>query len=214
MSQRVSFFIDGFNVYHSIKEALKIGAVKNAKWIDYRELCNTILVEFGHFGTGSKLAEVHYFSALAEHLPDAQVANRHRALITALKSTGVKVTLGNFKRKMLKCKKCSKQYPGFEEKETDINLALALVKAFISDECDTAVIISGDTDLVAAVKTAKELFPEKPVGIGFPFLRKNDHFRNCADFTFNISAKRYQRHQLPNVITLEGGKEISKPTSW
>ncbi len=82
------------------------------------------------------------------------------------------------------------------------------------DECDTAVILSGDTDLVAAVVTAKQLFPGKRVAVGFPYKRANHHFRTVADFTFKISAERYARHQFPDPITLPDGTVLHKPAPW
>ncbi len=124
------------------------------------------------------------------------------------------MVLGNFKKKRALCKHCKQIYIAHEEKETDINIALYLFKLFIKDSCDTAVIISGDTDLVAAINNAKEIFPNKKVAVGVPFGRKNNYFEKVADFTFDIKAKRYERYQLDNPIVSREGKALYKPEQW
>src|SRR5216683_3165229 len=96
---RVRFLVDGFNLYHSILAAerhLKSGPLR---WLNIRGLCTTIV--HSAFGPGYTLEGVHYFSALAKHLEQSKpdVVQRHRTLIAALESTGVEVTLANFKRK-------------------------------------------------------------------------------------------------------------------
>lgn len=134
--------------------------------------------------------------------------------IDALKSTGVNVVLGNFKRKNAYCRNCKTSYFVHEEKETDINIACYLLKLFLDKTCDTAVILSGDTDLIAAISMAKQIFPTNQVIIGFPYLRSNHHFKQIADFTFDIKAKRYERYQLADAITLPDGSKLNKPPTW
>ena len=214
MTNRVSFLIDGFNVYHSIKAALKDGGIKNAKWLDYTGFCQSFLGEVKEFGSPAAIARIHYFTALATHLSDPKIAARHRAYIAALTDRGVHVVLANFKQKNPRCSQCGKYYVAYEEKETDVNIAVALIRAFIEDECDTAVIVSGDTDLVAAVTAAKSLFPAKKVAVAFPYRRYNTHFKSIADFTFKIKPHRYERYQLANPVVLNDGTTIDKPLSW
>jgi hypothetical protein len=45
--------------------------------------------------------------------------------IQALESVGIQISLGNFKRKRVRCKaSCGLEGWGYEEKESDVNLAL------------------------------------------------------------------------------------------
>ena len=207
---RVSFFIDGFNVYHSIKEALGDGLITNGKWLDYRALCQSYL---GLIGKDATLANVNYYSAIATHIPDA--ALRHKSLIEVIRDQGINVTLGNFKRKEVTCRaQCRLRFTTHEEKETDLNIGLGLVGAFHADSCDVAVIVSGDTDLIAAIRQAKLLFPSKRIFMAFPYKRHNNYFQSFVDQTIKIPALRYQQFQMPASVQLNSGKTISKPVGW
>jgi uncharacterized LabA/DUF88 family protein len=211
---RVSFFIDGFNVYHSIKAAISDGSITSGKWLDFKALCESYigLVGSGHTD-GAILSKVHYYSALAHHIPAA--AHRHRSLIDVLTDQGVDVVLGNFKRKDIRCRaQCQQIFTAHEEKETDLNIGLGLVSAFHTNECDVAVIMSGDTDLLAAIRQAKSLFPNNRLCVAFPYKRFNNHFRSFVDQTIKIPAVRYQQYQLPDPFSLSTGGTISKPPSW
>jgi len=140
---------------------------------------------------------------------------RHRILIEALRLFGVEIVLGNFKAKRIVCQaECGLRFVTYEEKETDVNIAVRLLRLFIEDECDTVVIMSGDTDLVSAICTVKQIFPHKRIGVAFPYKRSNGHFRQVADFTFKISAERYQQYQLSDSLIGLEGKLITKPLQW
>ncbi len=76
---RTIFLIDGFNVYHSLKQAsmdLRL-AGRGTRWLNLNELCRTSLSSIGAAAT---LEGIIYFSAYAKHrIPmDADVINRHK----------------------------------------------------------------------------------------------------------------------------------------
>lgn len=213
--KRISFLIDGFNLYHSIKQAshqLKLGG-KNTKWINIYSLCESYLHLFGR---ENRVEEVYYFSALATHLqavkPD--VVKRHRVFIEGLRSTGIHVELGRFKKKTIYCKNCKKVMIRHEEKETDVAISAKLLELFMLDKCDTAVLVTGDTDLAAGVKVARKLFPQKEICFAFPFKRKNKELKRLAPSSFQISARAYTAHQFPNPIILGDGRKLNKPSKW
>ena len=95
---RVSFLIDGFNVYHSLKEASKhlgLGGY-GTRWLDLHSLCRSYLHLFGPKAT---LGGVYYFTAFAHHVKRPNVVKRHKDYISCLKHTGVQVELSRFKEK-------------------------------------------------------------------------------------------------------------------
>lgn len=154
---KVSFFIDGFNVYHSIKAALDDGSIPNGKWLDYKSLCTSYL---GLVAKDAQLGSINYFSAIATHIPAA--ALRHRVLLEVMRDQGINVILGNFKRKTITCRApggCGLQFNSHEEKETDLNIGLGLIGAFLADECDVAIVVSGDTDLLPQFVKQSHYFP-------------------------------------------------------
>ena len=76
--------------------------------------------------------------------------------------------MGNFKKKPRYCKTCNRTWIGHEEKESDVCLAVTLVKEAVKNSFDLALIISADSDIAPAIRTVKELTPEKKVKILIP----------------------------------------------
>ncbi|UBF27051.1 NYN domain-containing protein [Kovacikia minuta CCNUW1] len=210
---RVTFIIDGFNLYHSVRDAAHdLGGV-STKWLDIRSLCSSYIYLLGKTAS---LHEIHYFSALATHLEasDPDVTRRHRSFIRCLQATGVIAELNRFKRKSMRCPSCKHNFYRREEKETDVALAVKLLELFVTDSCDTVVLVTGDTDLAPAVRTAKQLFSNKKVIFAFPYKRKNQELVKLAPGSFEIKKEQYVKHQFPNPYVLLDGSIISKPTSW
>ncbi|MBN2483641.1 MAG: NYN domain-containing protein [Candidatus Omnitrophica bacterium] len=209
---RVTFLIDGFNVYHSIL-SLKKSTGYRAKWLNLSSLCSSYL---NLFGKDARLQDIYYFSALAHYLSakDPGKITKHKNYITCLESLGIKVELGRFKEKEVFCDQCKSMILKHEEKETDVAIGVKLLEILFTDSCDSVVIISGDTDLSPAVRRCTELFPKKKILFAFPFARKNKELLSLAPGSFSISKKQYLRHKLPDPVILSDGKEIRKPSSW
>jgi hypothetical protein len=83
---RVSFYIDGFNLYHAIDE---LGDA-TLKWLDLRSLC------FSFLRPHNVLGRLAYFTALNRW--NASKRERHLDYIKALEATGVEVIRGSFDR--------------------------------------------------------------------------------------------------------------------
>jgi uncharacterized LabA/DUF88 family protein len=209
---RTVFLIDGFNLYHSVRDAARPTGGRGTKWLNVKALCESYLHLVGGHAV---LSGVYYFSALAKHLESSApaVTRRHRAYLDCLRSTGVTIELSRFKEKTITCDHCRQTLIRHEEKETDVAIAARLLESFQSDESDTAIIMSGDTDLAPAVRTAQRLFPEKTTGFAFPFGRKNRELAQLVPLSFQISRKQYVNHQFPPSIKL-AGRTIEKPSNW
>lgn len=210
---RVTFIVDGFNLYHSLRNAERDLDGATTKWLDLCSLCRSYLHLFGR---QADLEEVYYFSALAKHLEsdNPNVTRRHRTYIRCLKDTGVQVELNRFKKKRLKCPSCRSWFTKHEEKETDVAIAVQLLALLVEDRCDTAVVVSGDTDLAPAFKTAESLFPEKRVSFAFPYNRRNNELADMAPGSFGMSKGQYVKHQFDDPHELTDGTEVPKPSSW
>jgi uncharacterized LabA/DUF88 family protein len=230
---RVAFIVDGFNVYHSIREAEKLTAARPQRWLDLKSLCASYLP---HFGRAATLQGVYYFSALARHLaathPDIEL--RHQAYLEALESTGVEVTLASFKLRTqyvplkhcalrvwplrrpvhLPIPRCSVIVTRAEEKQTDVAIASKMFELLQRNAADAVVLVSGDTDLIPAIRTASTLFPTCTVAVCFPFKRHNAELRAAVQRSFKIGKDQYAKHQLPDPIVLPNGHLIRKPPSW
>lgn len=208
---RVSFLVDGFNMYHSLDELNAITGA-SVKWLDLRALCGRYLHAVRH-GVGERveLAEVHWFSARPDFLtrrnPDAVA--RYDTYRAALEASGVRTHLSQFKNKHITGPHCRREFVRPEEKETDVALATAMLEVLVTEECDTVVLVTGDTDLIPGVATVKRLLPRSKIGAAFPFMRHNVELENAVDYAFKINQKDVQKAQFPGTY-----KGSTKPPTW
>jgi uncharacterized LabA/DUF88 family protein len=212
---RVMFFIDGFNVYHSLNifSLQKKGSIKYKHfefrkylWLDLRSLAERFTRK------QDTISGVFYFSAYATWKPYSM--KRHKRFVGALESRGVNVVMGRFKEKDRYCKICGASYKGREEKQTDVNIAIYLFKEAVADNYDTAILITSDTDLVPAIKEVRSLFPQKKIGVVFPFKRWAFELRNACHFYRIIEKKHLSKNQLPDQVPLPNGITLNRPRRW
>jgi uncharacterized LabA/DUF88 family protein len=210
---RTTFLVDGFNVYHSVIAASNDLGGKSTKWLDFHSLLSSYLPVIG---AGASLENIYYFTALAHHMDSSRpgVTARHRAYIECLKSTGVIPILSRFKYKKVYCHICKKENVHYEEKETDVAISIKLMEQFYKDEADTVVLVTGDTDLAPAVRSASQLFPTKQIAFAFPYKRKNNELAQLVSKYFLIRKERYVAHQLADPFVLPSGRNIPKPNTW
>jgi uncharacterized LabA/DUF88 family protein len=207
----VIFLIDGFNLYHSILDIQYHHPDIHVKWLNIYNFCFSFL----HIiNTKASLEKIYYFSAYATHLNDHDTIKRHSNYIDCLKSTGIEPILGRFKPKIVNCPYCKKGFEKHEEKETDVAIAIKLIEVLAKNECDIVVLVTGDTDVIPAINTAKSLFQNKSVLCAFPFGRKNKELQNVAPQSFKIGINSYINNQFPNPVLLRNQTQLYKPSTW
>jgi len=210
---RVTFFVDGFNLYHSVCSAGRLHDGTPLKWLDLRGLFSAHL---DLVGNDVILGGILYYTAYTEHLSKVQPdkIRRHRAYVRALTASGVKVEVSHFKRKDSWDTYTGQQFVTHEEKETDVAIACAVLEGAARDEFDVAVLVTGDTDLRPCVHAFKRLYPHKRLIFAFPFDRKNHELARIAPGSFTLSAESYAEHQLPERCKLPSGKHVYCPKEW
>jgi uncharacterized LabA/DUF88 family protein len=210
---RTSFLVDGFNLYHSLREAADALPGARTRWLELAALARANLYIVGN---GASLESIHYFSALATHLEASKpgVTNRHRLYLAALEDAGVIVELGRFKARVTRCDACGAPLVRPEEKETDVAIATRLLEIFHAGRCETAVVVSGDTDLAPAVRTVQRLVPAARILFAFPYARKNRELARLAPGSFVIGREAYVRHQLPDPVITADGRRLHRPPAW
>jgi uncharacterized LabA/DUF88 family protein len=173
---RVSFFIDGFNLYHSLKDN-----APDCRWLNLRKLCE-------HYIDSSKevIGSIYYFSAIANWHPDVTKAQKHSLYIERLRKENVIPILGKFKEKDIHCKECGRSFKSHEEKRTDVNIALKIVSEAVLNSYDTGILVSGDTDMIPAIETVRNLALNKRIGVLFPLRRFSNELKEIADFNLRI----------------------------
>lgn len=220
---RLRFLVDGFNVYHGLKAAADDQCAEDAtplnqqgtRWFDLRQYCESFVADV--CPSGSSIERIQYFSAFARHMqarhPD--VVARHHSYIECLQDQGIEVMMGQFKElKGRTCPKCGAPISRHEEKETDVAMAANLMAAFAKNECDAAVLVTGDTDMVPVVKVARGVFPHKKIGFLFPYRRSNEELVKLADFHKRTKRKACFASQLPDPFVKADGSKVLKPASW
>jgi len=197
---RVCFFVDGFNLYHSLKEF-----TPQYRWLNLWKLCKRFTK------SEETVAGVYYFSAFANWNPEKE--ERHRLYIRALRNEGVIPVLGKFKKITRHCSFCKQNYPTHEEKQTDVNIAMYLFECAFKNAFDRAVIISGDSDLIPPIQKIQENFASKKVGVIAPVGRKTKELKEVADFFIKMRSAHLKDSLFPRQYPI-GDEILEAPADW
>jgi len=158
------------------------------------------------------IPKVFYFTALATWNSDK--VERHKRYIKALSFFGVVPVYGQFRNVSKHCLACNRYYNTFEEKETDVNIALELYRQAAVDAFDTAVVLSGDSDLVPVIKAVKKDFPNKRLGVLVPPNGRAKLLKESVHFHHKIRYNHLSASLLPECVTLADGSRLDCPNSW
>ena len=201
---KIYFLIDGFNYYHAVDANPKY---RRYKWISLAKLCRCFVID-----KRDTIAGIEYFTTLTTW--DSAKAARHKLFIRAQENEGVRITYGEFKRKARRCRLCRKTSLTFEEKQTDVNIALRLFQLAVLDQYDKAIIVSGDTDLLPAVRVVQSTFPSKQIGVVIPISRASEDLKKQADFHYKMKEKHLHSSLYPENLTLTDGSVVQRPKNW
>lgn len=206
MPGRVITYIDGFNLYFGMREA----GLRRAYWLDLVALSRHLLKP------DQCLVRARYFTArvkAALHAPGKQ--QRQASYLDALTTLAdLDIMYGHYLSKPMTCKRCGATWDRHEEKMTDVNIACALLEDAYRDRYDTALIISGDSDLTPPIRLVRSAFPAKRVVVVFPPKRHSESLRQAAHGHFALGQDRLRASQLPDAIVLAGGHTLHRPPEW
>lgn len=206
---RTYVYIDAFNLY--------FGCVKNTpfKWLDLSKLCSILLPQH-------QIERIKYFTAYVKALPNSPNAPaRQQIYLRALRTLpNLEIIYGHFLSHHVRMPLAN---PGLghpktveviktEEKGSDVNLAVHLLHDAYQDRYESAVIVSGDSDLLAAVQIVKNELG-KPVGVLNPQKRPSRMLEQYATFYKHIRPGVLAASQFPVTLTDEHGT-FSKPAGW
>ena len=199
--ERVIVYVDGFNLYFGIKTTYP-----SLKWLNLNMLAQNLLKEH------QILIDIKYYTAMISN--NHSKVKRQVSYIDVLKHCGVKVILGQYKSKTQVCRSCEVKFKIFEEKMTDVNISVDLLMDAVDDNYDTAILISGDTDLIPPLKIIKKRFDTKKILAIFPPQRANKAVKKEVYASFTLGRKLLLDSQFENAITLSNGTQITKPKEW
>ena len=200
--ERVVVYIDGFNLYFGMVEA----GLTKSKWLDVYALSRNITKP------NQKLVAVKYFTSRVNNAPDKQ--KRQSTYLEALKTMGVKIFYGHYQNDNINCKRCGNTWKKGNEKMTDVNIATNLMMDAVMDIYDTAILISGDSDLVPPINAVHKYFHSKRIVVAFPPKRMNNTVAIASKGNFVIGRKKIMGSQLSKEVIKKDGFVLRKPKEW
>ena len=200
---RIAFLVDGFNIYHALDCSRPL---HKYKWLNFARLARCYVTQ------KDTIQEVVYFTTLLTWDPGKTV--RHKLLIRANENAGVRVVFGKFKRRDVHCRLRGGVFTKPEEKQTDVNIAIELLRLAVADRYDKAILISGDTDLLPAVKAVQTTFPGKQIGVVLPIGRASEELKENADFHYRMKEKHLASSRFADTIALPDGSSLTCPSAW
>ncbi|MDO9319748.1 MAG: NYN domain-containing protein [Gammaproteobacteria bacterium] len=217
-------YIDGYNLFYGRLRATPY------KWLDIVKLSELIIkiqspessilkvkyftapikANFSSHGQLSVQSQTNYNRALAHLYPGRiEIINGYQ--------TVEKGTPPRYKRPIDKDDRV--EVWKFEEKQTDVNLALHLYRDAILGQYSQQVVVSNDTDLELALKLVKQDTPNIQLGLIVPLREGNHSYPNKSlsdqsDWTRrHILNAECEKCLLPNTIPTNK-KPIIKPSYW
>ena len=224
---RTNVYIDGFNLYYGL---LKGGAYK---WLNLEALFAAVL-------PNNEIQRIRYFTAKVEARSiDMDLPVRQAAYLRAL-ATLPKVDkhYGTFLSSCVRAPVVQQDVNGkpvrangkpviklaasgkpvmewvykTEEKGSDVNLAAHLLRDAYSGDCECAVVVSNDSDLLTPLRMVKEdnglvigLVPPRPNG--------SMELKRTANFQKTIRTHQLEAAQFPDTFNDIAGT-ITKPSGW
>lgn len=205
-SHRVVVYVDGLNLYYGLKSA----GLRRYYWLDLCRLAAALLRR------GQTLVAVRYFTA--KFAPEPADPHRHVRQDTYLQALGtlpdLSIHYGYHLPKTRTCPQCGASIPAYEEKMTDVNIAVALLNDAQDNLFDTAIVISADSDLSGTISAVRSRYVNKPILVAFPPKRASKELRRVASGSFHIGRDRLRRSQLLDPVVKPDGYTIAKPQRW
>lgn len=224
---RTYVYIDGFNLYNRAYSKHPAAAQRQSlKWLDLVALARHVLPH-------NDVVQVRYFTAkIRPSTSDPDAPKRQHAYLRALSSLPeLSIHLGQFRvRDKLGRVVRPAQLAGrhvtistFEEKGSDVNMAVWALRDGYEAKPDVSVFLTGDSDLAEAGTLLQAI--GITVGVILP---AEVHYTDAdgkkianrrpnkipADFLKTLRITDLRSSQLPATVTLPDGKAIHRPRLW
>ncbi len=199
--EKVISYIDGYNLYHGLKSQ----GWKWAYWINLHLMIENLLSQ------NQKLVTTKYFTTRVSVPEDKRL--RQQKFLEALGAIPeVKFFYGKYIPDKVICRQCGHTYTTYHEKMTDVNIAVEMLTDGMKNKYDTAILVSGDSDLVNVVHRVREF--KKKVIILFPPKRKPRNLRESANVVIDIDAQLLSKSLFPDEVIKQDGYVLKKPDEW
>jgi hypothetical protein len=207
---RTNVYVDGFNLFY--------GALKGSphKWLDLDTLCRHLLPK-------DSINRIRYFTAKVSARPgDPQLPIRQETYLRALGTLpNVSVHLGVFYVSTARAYLAHPQAGGprtveivkTEEKGSDVALATYLMLDACRGDCETAVLITNDSDLREPLRLARDELGLR-TGVINPHKAAKRSRALQATFFKQLRPGALAVSQFPRQLTDSAGRKITRPADW
>jgi len=170
MTDRVMIFIDGSNLYHSLKNHFNRADLDMAKFTD------KLLQK-------RQLIRIYYYNAMVGQKQEPEVFKQQQAFFNGVNAVPyTELRLGRLVY--------SSGWPNVPptEKGTDVQLAVDMVTHAYKDNYDVAILVAGDNDFTGAVQAAKDSGKHVEIAL-FGNPGTSQQLREVADLVFSVDGK-------------------------
>jgi uncharacterized LabA/DUF88 family protein len=203
-----NIYVDGFNLYY--------GCLKGTpyKWLDLQALCKKLLPR-------DDIRRIRYFTARVGARHDPQTPVRQQVYLRALQTSPiVSIHYGHFlthptmmpRANAVRGQNPMVQVIKTEEKGSDVNLATFLLLDAFKKDCDTAIVISNDSDLKLPIEVAQDELGVR-VGVINPHPPNKRSHALKPTFFKQIRESALRQCQFPGTMTDSVGS-FQRPKEW
>lgn len=201
--ERVIAYIDGFNLYYGLRQK----GWRRYLWLNLGALVQSLL------RPGQILTRTRYFTTLITSPADKY--QRQASYLDALRTLpNLDIFFGHYLADSVTCRTCGHTHVTYHEKMTDVNIAVQLITDAHSDAFDTALLVSGDSDLTPALHAVRSLCPTKRIVVAFPPCRSSVALKSAAHGYLAIGQNHFRHSLLPDPVIASDGHPLSCPASW
>ena len=217
-------YIDGFNLYYSLKDT-------PYKWLNIETLVRSVLEPSWH-----NVTQIKYFTAQVKRKQkDPSNVIRQNMYLRAIQTLQkVETVYGKFKKRNVKASlviknpeqlKQIKKIIGknitpffkYEEKETDVNIATHIIYDCCKENIDSIVLLSNDTDLKLPLWFARKKLKKRVIVItptkneteSIVSMEAHQDLQKISNKTISLTEGHLKNSQFPDVVN-----GVSKPKSW
>lgn len=221
--KRTIAYVDGFNLYHlALRDT-------SYRWIDPKLLMENVVGHPGQFD------ELKFYTANVSSKIDADAPKKQQIYLSALQTVaGISIHKGNFVVRD-KWRKLSQEVPNLlkpspilvkvvnpEEKGSDVNLGVHLVRDAFTGAFEQAVVCTNDTDLFEPIRIVVHevglpvilVTPNNAINRKVPTAKKLKSAVNSHEAVYHMREQHLRSSALPTEIIRSDGKTLHKPESW
>jgi len=228
---KTKIYVDGYNFYYGLLNSTQY------KWLNLESLLTSIVNQIER---DSVVDSLYYFTSgvkanISIHGKDSITSqNAYHGALRSI-SQNIQIIKGYhiIDEKTVPSRALGQSKPDrsvvcdiwhIEEKQTDVNIGIQIIKDILTEDVEQIVLVSNDTDLAPALEMSRELRPDMKIGVIFPIndrgqkgsRKPNRELSDNADWTrTKINEIELSDHQLPQTIPKKNGRGICrKPEYW